>query len=257
MSDRFDAIKKMRNTEDIESNYRGIEGKEEIPDDQVNRMTDSSDDSKQTQDPTKVEEKLAKIKGEFKLNNTKIIYVLSCIILIGAFFIIKSDFLTGKFQIYSKNGELYRLNKINGQLSLINDTRLVAIDEPNKLKELGLNKLKEWDKVHIAQLDGLDFDLKTNWRSNKVYYQLQVSPYTKRLKNIRDGNDISSLYKAFTIKLQDENGFDILKITVPIGEMTGATDEKNKIYGLSKNDSVECNYDDFKAIKTWTVEWNL
>lgn len=263
MSDHFDAIKKMRDTEDIDVDNKEIRTEEESQD--INESP-----TKQEEDTFKIgeeqniignkiekESKFEKLKKQLKIYDIKIIYVISIILAVLFVLAIKSYFLTDKFQIYAKNGELYRINKVSGQLSLINETRLVAIDEPNKMDELGLNKLKEWDKVHITQLDGIDLNLKTNWRNNKIYYQLRVSPYTKRLKNIREGNDITNIYKAFTIKLQDENGFDVLKITAPINEMTGATDEKNKIFGLSKNDSIECNYDDFKAIKNWTVEWNL
>lgn len=261
MADKFDEIKKIRDgiskNNEMDEGESSFDNEETKEDEIIENIKDTEKDNKPKKSKWKINIKPIKDIFLNNIKNKKLQYFVMIILGLFLFSLFRNYWFNEKYSIYSKGSNIYRLNKFNGQLTLIDDTRLIPIDEPKKLDELGLNKVKIWDKINISSLEGIDVNLMTNWRDGRLYYQFRVSPYSKKLKNIREGDLYSNMYKSFSIKLQDENGFDLLTVPILISDMVGGTDDNNKIYVLSRNNNIECSYEKFKAIKNWDIEWNL
>jgi hypothetical protein len=247
LADNFDAIKQLR--ENPENNEKSKPEEEQSP-----PAKSVSNEGEEIKHKNQFFQKVKLTCKQMPNIYNKIFWLALGFILL--LFISKYFISSNKYELVSRNGQTYRLNKINGKVALLQNTRLISIDEPKNSEKLMINKTNIWEPKHIPQLDGLNIKLMTKWMDGKLYYQVRVSPYTKRLKKSRD-NSYDNIYKKLIIKFQDDLGFDLLTVDIPIISMTGGTGNNGKIEGLTENGNVNCSFDIFKNIKDWDVEWNF
>ncbi len=165
-------------------------------------------------------------------------------------------FLSFKYQLTSTDGNIYRINKITGDVQLIQGTRFVKIDSVGHASTLRLSKFRKLDEITIPK-HNLKCNLDILWRNDDLYYNFNVSPYNDSLKRIREGGYFESLNKGFNIELYDANGFVIAQIPVKISDMTGVVDDNNRPTELSMKGKTHLSYEDMKLLKNWSTTWNF
>ena len=183
------------------------------------------------------------------LKNSKCMkYVLWVILAVAA-----AGLLSFKYSLVSTENNVYRINRITGDVQLIKGSRFVDID---KIGKSGVSQIKTMEEVALPQKD-IKCNLEILWRNDNLYYTFSASPYSGELKKLREGSYFDSINKGFDIELYDENKFVIAHIPVKINEMTGVVDESGKPSELLKKGKINLSYEDMKLVKDWSTTWNF
>ena len=219
----------------------------------ANKEAEEQNENSQIQDDNKTVEKEKPKKKPFKWVISKFNFkIIGYTAIVLIFFVVIYYFYLEKFDLVTQQNKTYRLNKITGEVIQIKESGLFKI--ANSKKDL----YKTWEQKDIPQLDGINLLLSTNWRDGKLYYNFNVFPYSKRLKKIIENGDFIDKAQGFNISLQDEKGFNLIKIDIPLSKMTRMLgDTKGSVSGLVINDSIQCSYDDYADSKNWDIEWTI
>lgn len=148
------------------------------------------------------------------------------------------------------NGQFYRLNKSNGQVSLIEGYNITILKEPSDK----VSEAKFWPEITLTSLDSVRLTLKTMWKEGMMYYILNASPYNGRIAYAQ-GNSTSNA--TLTIHMMDASGFYLLTIPVPLSSMTRVVDNIGFPTELSVNYNIPCTYDTYLSLSSWTCNWNF
>ncbi|MDD8018870.1 MAG: hypothetical protein PHP42_10895 [Bacteroidota bacterium] len=172
------------------------------------------------------------------------------IIIFITFFFVGCDRFSEYEISKSDGGRIYRLNKHNGEVSLIDGFNIIVLREPT---EQAL-KIKSWPTITLPSVDSVKLNLKTCWREGKMYYILNVAPYTYRLKTAKESYLSSS---KFTLEMTDANGFSLLQVPILLSSMTRIVDEKGEPMYITANDNTLCTSETYLTLANWSCIWNF
>lgn len=162
------------------------------------------------------------------------------------------------FELTLQGGKLYRLDKRSGQVSVIEGSKILPLEEATtdvaKDAILLLRNSKTWPQIFLPQVDSLRLNLTTRWREGDIYFIFTVSPYNQRL---RDAHQAYPGSRNFKLRLLDEDGFVILEKQVDITDMARIVDQANSPTAMQFNSHVTCSAEVYLAIKQWTCVWQL
>ena len=152
MADNFDIMKQIYDTNNTETE-KNIEEKE-----------DTTPPYEDEGVANKILDNTNKLKNNKKLKYTAI----------GAFIVILLFLLSFKYELVASGNNVYRLNKITGQVQQIKGTRFIEIDKILNVKLSKITQLKTWDDLTIGSKK-IKVSTKTIWRDGRLYYQIKLS----------------------------------------------------------------------------------
>jgi hypothetical protein len=154
----------------------------------------------------------------------------------------------------TKDGSLYRFDRKNGDVMALQEGSLVPVQQV--VSDPALSAAKLWPKLTIPMTgdSALTVTLSTSWREGRVYYQFEVRP-ARILQRILERS--TSLFKSFTAKLQDADGFELLQIELPTSGLIRIVDQKDQPAAYSGKGSARCSRDLYQSIATWSINWRL
>ncbi len=151
-----------------------------------------------------------------------------------------------------EKGRTVKLNKLTGELSIVDGDRIVKLRDENDIKaqQMVTTKLGEamrWPSVSLAIGGGLNANLITKWSNGILYYQFFVD------KNLRGRSDFAQL----KIHLQDDAQFIIEQIPVNVSIMTGVVNEDGRTIGsMQYKGQLYMSEDVYRKIAGWTVSYS-
>ena len=125
------------------------------------------------------------------LKNSKCMKYVLCVILAVA----AAGLLSFKYSLVSTENNVYRINRITGDVQLIKGSRFVDID---KIGKSGVSQIKTMEEVALPQKN-IKCNLEILWRNDNLYYTFSASPYSGELKKLREGSYFDSINKGFDI----------------------------------------------------------
>jgi len=142
----------------------------------------------------------------------------------------------GRFDIEGDGqGRLVRLDKLTGEVDYLQGTRFVRVENPGDRRKA----LAELAQVHdwgTTQYEGkYALQLKTAYRSGRMYYQLGIAP-------IPPANVFN-----FRVALNDADGFQVSGISLNIPDGTATPDS-----GIAYSGFALCDEDVYRSIKSWS-----
>jgi hypothetical protein len=149
-------------------------------------------------------------------------------------------------------GRTVKINKITGEVSVIEGNRIVKLKDENAIKAehkaaQKLGETKVWSGVTLPIAGGVNATLMTKWSDGNMYYQFFVD------KNLRGKG---SYYANLTVLLHDESAFMVEKISVPISSMTGVVGgDGETIKSMQYKGQEPMSEDKYRKIREWTVRW--
>lgn len=168
-----------------------------------------------------------------------IIKIAVAIIIVICFFAIISGIIIG--YLYSKEQEREKKRK--------EDRALLAIP-------------KDWNSLKITALENSTFHLRTLWKDGHVYYQLYIDKYPKQFRQIREEKDLldrmlNNFSRKITIIFKDKNGFTLFKEEILLKDISGVTDNNEKVKSLYNEGNFYLSDDVYKNIFYWEISWSL
>lgn len=172
-------------------------------------------------------------------------FVISLISIIVLFFL--GFLLSFKYQLETSNSNLYKLNRITGNVQMIDGTRTIEVLKPSD-KPLSI-------KFEPREIGNKNFSAKlsTTWRNGKLYYNFEVSPFTDGLKKVYE----TATYDKFTLYLLDSEEYTITTIGIPLSKMIGRQGWSNSIEALHNTGSISMSFEDARIIRDWNISWNF
>lgn len=169
---------------------------------------------------------------------------------LGILVVIILALLSFKYELVASGNNVYRINKITGQVQQIKGTRFIGIDKILNVKLSQITQLKAWDDLTIGAKD-VKVSLKTLWRDGRLYYKVTLS----QSKIIDDIIKKENYYTSYGINLclEDKNGFIIKIIPIQLSDFINVVSTDFKYI----SDSIELSYEDAKYIKHINVTWNF
>jgi hypothetical protein len=150
--------------------------------------------------------------------------------------------------ITNKDGLVYRINKQNGEVSLIAGTGAIKVEgteNHDRQKEV-LPSVMDWPPHTIGSASNLVLTLKTKWRDGTLCYNFRIGKSDK-LDQIGQNSPNAKI----TILLLDEDGFTVLSAPVMISDM-------NRVEGagFEATGSIICGLSTYRSIKIWNQVWS-
>lgn len=127
-------------------------------------------------------------------------------------------------------------------------------------KNAPLEKPKKWPSMRVEPLGGVELNLSTMWRNDRLYYQFSVEGYPNALSVARDPvSDRSALTTSaeFTLAFFDGDGFKAFEHKIPLRQMAKIVDASGKGSGLDANDDTYMDADVYRRASSWSVTWNF
>jgi len=157
------------------------------------------------------------------------------------------------YQIYSKDGVTYRLNKINGQVSKIENNDVIILDTKLQSQLLAdaeeAKSLKTLNMVEFGKNE-LKASISIKWLNNIMYYRLDIYPYNKKLNQL---NNSLVLDEICIIELLDKDNLPLIKIPVYGSSMSTQVDLKGNPTGLTTTGKELISLDDYKLITQFNL----
>jgi hypothetical protein len=154
-------------------------------------------------------------------------------------------------------GFIFRFNTIKiGENVLIIDRFLgkARIVEANGLSisvtDKGAIKGPAFQAISIPNIN-TKIEANIKWRDGKIYYQLKTDSFNEKVSKI-----YSNRLAVFTLSLEDEDGFVVKDIRLPISSFTRTVDNNDKPIEISISGSEPFSMSDFSAIKRWNILWS-
>jgi hypothetical protein len=110
-----------------------------------------------------------------------------------------------------------------------------------------------WNDVIGIDPSIVNFNLNTKWREGTLFYIFNASPFNDFLRYVKESRSSTT---AFTIILQDVDGFVILKKRITLSQMTTRVDNKGEWISFEKKDSVELSEELYNSLSSWEVSWS-
>jgi len=152
-----------------------------------------------------------------------------------------------------EKGRTVKINKLTGEVSVIEGNRILKLKDENDIKaeQEATKKLevsRTWPEIPLLIAGSAKANFITKWSDGNLYYQFFVD------KNLRDkGNYFAKL----TIQLFDNASFLIQDIPVPLSSMTGQVGLDGKtIESMESKGQIPMSEDAYKKIKEWNVVWS-
>lgn len=152
-----------------------------------------------------------------------------------------------------KVGRMYRFNKSTGSLAVIRDDQLFPIAEPATVgpaERALVERMKDWGQIDVSNIES-KVRLQTMWFEGLVHYQFTVT-------------DSSAIQRArqeplstFTAELYDDNGFQLLRISIPVNGLTWTVNDKGKVVQRHNEGSIACSYARYSKISRWNILWSF
>jgi hypothetical protein len=155
--------------------------------------------------------------------------------------------------VNASNGALYRINKDSGEVSLIEGTQIIKLQEDDGAKGgQAKNYVIAWPVLTNGILENVTLRLKTNWRKNRMFYIFDLGPYSDRLKAEQLNPSTSA---TFHLNFYDSDGFQIFRLPIPLSQMSQINDDKGTIVALEVNTNILCPLETYETIKDWSTSW--
>lgn len=177
-----------------------------------------------------------------------------------------NPFEQNKYQIIkNEDGKVYRLNKKTGEMAMIENGKVVPLENNKELglveksKDLVLPEPIDWGEW-VIPYKGLKIQLRTNWRNDSLCYQLKVFPYyllAKMFDKSEKDDQYRRIWYGFVIKFLDKEGFLIKEIPVKLWDMERIVNHEGEEIALALNSSDFCTKEDYFSIETYEVVWLL
>ncbi|MGD0036323.1 MAG: hypothetical protein ABSC53_03415 [Bacteroidota bacterium] len=153
----------------------------------------------------------------------------------------------------SDGGKIYRIDKVTGDVAVIEGNHLIALKEQS---DIPISRLKHWPNYYIPSLDSIYFTLNTTWRDGRMHYILSTSAYKGRLKSVFENLTLYSSYHL-TFALLDSGDFNLLEVPISLSSMTRIVSENGEPIYVTINNSIECPIETYLALKNWSCTWNF
>jgi len=99
----------------------------------------------------------------------------------------------------------------------------------------------------VALPGDVEVDLKIKWRCGKLYYIINIEPYTSEVEGARK----EGVYCR--IDVDDSEGFELLTISEELSDMTHIIGEDGSVHSLQCKNNRELSLADFNAIDSYSV----
>jgi hypothetical protein len=156
-----------------------------------------------------------------------------------------------EYELSTHGGTLYRLDKRSGQISVVEGSKIITLEEPTTdiVKENinVLSKTKTWRNINLPQLDTLEVGLRTRWRDGNLYFIFKAK--------MLGPPGLYPRLRRFLLKLYDSDGFVIIEKRIDINDMGIIVDERGKHIGMEINSSIPCTAEAYLSIENWSCGW--
>jgi len=170
-----------------------------------------------------------------------------------------------KYQmVEGKDGKIYRLNKLTGEMIAIKDNKIIVLETPEarRVQNVQNSRLEEpieWGESRISGKK-LKVKLRTCWRDGKLYYNFKAFPYRSlRAMYYKEKNETyyGQKWFGFTIKLLDTNNFVLSSISIKMWDMTRLVNEEGIETGLSSDSNISFSRKEYESIASYSIGWTL
>jgi hypothetical protein len=162
-----------------------------------------------------------------------------------------------KYQILNNESEIYRLNKISGEIVVIGKEGIQKYDEEYITQRYKDNSLlsdlvTDYDISFPESSGEMWTILNYKWRNDKIIYRFEFGPYSSDLNN-----EFGSPYKSnfVTLSFIDKDGFEVVSKSIKLNSLTSIVDESGKATHWIASGDILCSQDDYKLIKNYTLPW--
>ncbi|MDK2014360.1 MULTISPECIES: hypothetical protein [unclassified Deinococcus] len=146
-----------------------------------------------------------------------------------------------------KGGQLYRLDRITGDLTVVDDGALKPVSMAST-NSMDLDTTSA-DTVDLSGT-GASVAFKGKWRDGKLFYRITLKPFSKLKKAYDQGGSVS-------IGLTDAERYEIAKVKANLGEMIAVVDSAGRKSELEIVGKVPMSRSDFEAVSGWEPTWSF
>ena len=165
---------------------------------------------------------------------------------------------TNRYELLErKDGTLARLDRWTGKIVIVEGSTMSPVPEPSSspLDSLvGVSKTWPAQKIPVPADTALNVHVRSVWHAGKVFYNLTISP-AKRLQGILRNSP--RVDQEFTLIFEDEGGFNLLEVEVPISVMHRVVNDKGDAVSYEANGSVSATRDLYRAVHGVEINWRL
>jgi hypothetical protein len=170
-------------------------------------------------------------------------------------FVSVAVFLTGcqTYSLKEVGQKAYLVNQYTGTVSVIENGSLSEVSEAGRTPKQVPSATTSQD-FSLASVGNLTVHFSRKWREDSMFYIATVSPYEGTLKKVREG----LAYRDAFIKIdfEDEDGFEIYSLRLPVSDMIRIIDYNQKAVSLVLKGHVSMSSATYLSIKSASVEWS-
>ena len=175
---------------------------------------------------------------------------------------------SNEYDIKEANNKLYRLNKSNGEVFVLNDNELVKMNENSndnfnneELPKVWPKDTLKYNQSHwpdryrpyvLPSKDYLKINFVTIWREGNILYKISIKPYNEILVNA-----IESRFPSFIIHFYDSFDFNLVDFEIPLYELTRTVNDEGITLQLNGKGKISCSKLLYDKINNFSVGWNF
>lgn len=154
-----------------------------------------------------------------------------------------------RFTLYeSRTGRILWMDRLTGMMMRVEEGVLPPIPSPTR----PVRPLRDWGRIKLVLHGQPTVSLSTKWQGGQLLYRFSLEPITKQVEDAR-----SQASSAYTVIMRDRDGFPIVEVNVPVGQMTQILDEKGQLTRLQFYGHSPLSLQAYGSISAWDVQWNF